>query len=54
LAFVAWTYVAAWNLICANQQIIEGIAAQVAQIRRERGLDEDAAAPVELPTKSLL
>ena len=54
LAFVAWTYVAAWNLVCANQRIIDGIAAQVAHIRRERGLDEEAAVLVEGPTKSSL
>jgi hypothetical protein len=47
LLFVAWTYVAAWNLICANQRVIEGIAAEVARIRRDRGLDEEALAVPE-------
>jgi hypothetical protein len=42
LVFVAWTYIAAWNLICSNQRVIEGIAARVAKIRRERGLDDEA------------
>jgi hypothetical protein len=54
LAFVAWTYAAAWNLVYANQRIIDGIAGQVAQIRRERGLDEEGSVPVEVPTKSSL
>jgi hypothetical protein len=54
LAFVAWTYVAAWNLICANQRIIEGIEAHVARIRRERGLDQEPADPTRVPTKSSL
>ena len=43
LVFVAWTYITAWNLICSNQRVIEGIAAEVARIRRERGLDDDAS-----------
>jgi hypothetical protein len=41
LLLVAWTYVAAWNLICANQRVIEEIAAKVAGIRRDRGLDDE-------------
>jgi hypothetical protein len=43
LALVTWTYIAAWNLICANQRVIEEIEARVAQIRRDRGLDVEAA-----------
>jgi hypothetical protein len=42
LVFVAWTYLAAWNLICANQRVIQEIEARVAQIRRDRGLDVEA------------
>jgi hypothetical protein len=41
LAIIGWTYVAAWNLICANQAVIDEIAAEVARIRRERHLDEE-------------
>jgi hypothetical protein len=43
-AFVAWTYFAAWQYVGRNHAIIEGIVAEVARIRREKGLD---SAPVE-------
>jgi hypothetical protein len=49
LAFVGWTYAAAWNLICANQAVIDGIASDVAKIRQERHLDQE---PGLDPTKS--
>jgi hypothetical protein len=39
VGFVAWTYVVAWNNIAANHAIIERIIAEVAHVRRERGLD---------------
>jgi hypothetical protein len=48
LAFVAWTYFAAWNLICSNQRVIEDIASQVARIRHDRGLDDESSAAEEL------
>jgi hypothetical protein len=56
LAFVAWTYFAAWNLICANQQVIAVIASEVARIRRDRGLDDGAAEltdPLEMANSPL-
>jgi hypothetical protein len=39
ILLIAWTYVAAWNNVHANQSVIEEIVAQVARVRRERGLD---------------
>ncbi len=40
VVFIAGTYVVAWNNIFANHAIIAGLVAEVARIRRERGLDE--------------
>ena len=37
--FIAWTYVAGWQYIRANQAIIQQIVADVARIRREKGLE---------------
>ena len=39
LCLVAWSYFQAWLNIAANQGVIERIVAEVARIRRERGLD---------------
>ncbi len=39
LCFIAWTYVVAWNHIGANHAVIDRIVDEVAQIRRQRGLD---------------
>jgi hypothetical protein len=41
IAFVVWTYIASWNCVVANHAIIEGLVANVAKVRRERGLDLD-------------
>jgi hypothetical protein len=40
IAFIGWSFVAAWNNVEANHAIIEGIVADVARIRRERGLED--------------
>lgn len=37
---IAWCYVVAWTHVLANHGIIQRIVADVARIRRERGLDE--------------
>jgi hypothetical protein len=37
--FVAWTYYIAWQTIWLNHAIIAGLVADVARIRRDRGLD---------------
>lgn len=42
-AFVAWTYWVAWQRVLQNQAIIEQILAEVARVRRERGLDANEA-----------
>ncbi len=39
IAIIAWTYLVAWNNILANHAIVQSIMAEVAEIRRERGLD---------------
>jgi hypothetical protein len=39
IPLIAWTYVVAWNNVLANHAIIEELVAEVARIRRERGLD---------------
>ena len=49
IVLIAWTYVAAWNIIVANHAIIERIVNAVAQIRRERGLDDSGSAPAASP-----
>jgi hypothetical protein len=43
IGFIAWTYVVAWNNIVANHVIIQQLVADVARIRRERGMDENRA-----------
>lgn len=45
LALVGWTYFRAWTNIMDNQQVIEKIVAQVREIRQERGLETEPAAP---------
>ena len=42
IAFIAWTFAIAWNNVVANHAIIERLVAEVAQIRRERGLEESS------------
>jgi len=37
--FIAWTYYMAWNYVASNHTIIKQIVAEVARVRRERGLD---------------
>jgi hypothetical protein len=44
IALIAWTFVVAWINIAANHAIIEGLVAEVARIRGERGLTERAPA----------
>jgi hypothetical protein len=39
MMFVAWTYFVAWQAIWLNHAVIEGILADVAQLRIERGLE---------------
>jgi hypothetical protein len=41
IAFVGWTYLAEWNNIVANHSIIEGLVAEVGNVRRQRGLVDD-------------
>jgi hypothetical protein len=36
---IAWTYLAAWQYVGLNHAIIEQMVADVARIRRERGLE---------------
>lgn len=40
MAVICWAYYQVWLNIFANQRVIQEIVAQVAKIRRERGLDE--------------
>jgi hypothetical protein len=40
IAFIAYTYVAAWNNVVANNAIIERLVDEVQRIRRKRGLDD--------------
>jgi hypothetical protein len=42
MAFIGYTYVAAWNNVVANHAIIERLVAEVGRIRRERGLDDQS------------
>jgi hypothetical protein len=39
IGLVAWTYLVSWNNIVANHAIITGLVAEVARLRKERGLD---------------
>jgi hypothetical protein len=41
ILFIAWTYVAAWHNIVANQSIIERLVNEVQRVRRQRGLEEE-------------
>lgn len=50
IPLIAWTYVVAWNNVSANHAIIEQLVADVARIRRERGLDADP--PARQPAKT--
>jgi hypothetical protein len=50
ICFVAWTYVVAWNHIVANHAIIEQLVAEVARIRRERGMGQHDEAEPTVPT----
>jgi len=43
ILFVVWTYVIAWINIFAIYNVIEQTTAQVASIRREKGLDSDGS-----------
>jgi hypothetical protein len=38
--FIGWSFVVAWNNVFANHGIIQEILADVARIRRDRGLDD--------------
>lgn len=40
IVLIAWTYLIAWNNIVANHAIIVQLVAEVARVRRERGLDD--------------
>jgi hypothetical protein len=44
LALIAWTYFAAWQYVWLNKAIIQKILAEVAEIRRQRGLEPLTAA----------
>jgi hypothetical protein len=39
VAFIAWTYIIAWNNVVANQAVIERLVAEVRRVRQEKGLD---------------
>lgn len=41
IGLVAWTYLVSWNNILANHAIITGLVAEVARLRKDRGLDAD-------------
>ncbi len=43
-AVIAWSYFAAWQYVWLNHTIIQQIVAEVAEIRRERGLEPLTAA----------
>jgi hypothetical protein len=49
VVFIGWSFVAAWVNVQTNHGIIEGIVAEVANIRRERGL-EDASTEIHPPS----
>jgi hypothetical protein len=42
IGLVAWTYLVSWNNILANHAIITGLVAEVARLRKDRGLDSGA------------
>jgi hypothetical protein len=39
IMLIAWTYIVAWRNILANHAIIEQLVAEVARVRRQRGLE---------------
>jgi hypothetical protein len=43
IGLVAWTYLVAWNNIVANHVIITGVVAEVARLRKDRGVDTEAS-----------
>jgi hypothetical protein len=43
LALIAWSYVASWNAIEANQRVIDRVVEAVRQVRESRGLDVEPA-----------
>ncbi|HJQ78303.1 MAG TPA: hypothetical protein VJ828_00030, partial [Lacipirellulaceae bacterium] len=52
IPLIAWTYVVAWKNVAANHAIIERLVAEVARIRRERGLDAADPKPQEAKSAS--
>jgi hypothetical protein len=44
IAFIAWTFVIAWNNVLANHTIIERLVSEVAQVRRQRGQEASGQA----------
>ena len=52
ILFIGWTYLLAWNNIFAQHTIIQSLVAQVARVRRERGLDAESA-PVTTENRQL-
>ena len=42
IGLVAWTYLVSWNNILANHAIISGLVAEVARLRKDRGMDAGA------------
>jgi hypothetical protein len=52
ILFIAWTYLLAWNNIFAQHTIIQSLVAQVARVRRERGLDAEST-PVTTENRQL-
>ena len=44
IAFIAWTFVIAWNNVLANNTIIERLVAEVARVRRQRGQEASGRA----------
>ena len=49
IAFIAWTFVIAWNNVLAHHAIIERLVSEVAQVRRQRGQEASGQAE-QLPT----
>jgi hypothetical protein len=45
MAFIIWTYLAAWNNIAANHTIIREVSADVARVRQDLGLEDSPANP---------
>jgi hypothetical protein len=51
-AFIAWTYVVAWNNVVAHYAIIQRLVAEVAHIRRDRGLEQTGPIEPFIPAKA--